>query len=63
MPSTRGPAREYLKELADSDEFGAATAHSVSKDRMADRECVLRFLAFHMGLRLAGPGKKIGVLG
>ena len=43
-----GPAREYLKELADSDEFAAATAHSISKDRMADRECVLRFLAFHM---------------
>ncbi|MCY4637712.1 MAG: DUF262 domain-containing protein [Acidobacteria bacterium] len=43
-----GLAREYLKELADFEEFAAATAHSISKDRMADRECVLRFLAFRM---------------
>ena len=43
-----GPARAYLKELADSEEFAVATAHSISKERMADRECVLRFLAFHL---------------
>ena len=43
-----GPVREYLKALAESDEFVAATDHSISKDRMADRECVLRFLAFHI---------------
>lgn len=43
-----GPIREYLKELADSAEFIAATDDSVGKSRMADRECVLRFLAFHV---------------
>ncbi len=43
-----GPARDYLKELAQSDEFTKATGYSVKEDRMADRECVLRFLAFHI---------------
>ena len=43
-----GTARSYLKELADSSEFRNATAGSVNPMRMADRECVLRFLAFHI---------------
>jgi len=43
-----GPARSYLKKLADSSEFRNATAGSVNPMRMADRECVLRFLAFHI---------------
>lgn len=43
-----GPVREYLRELAQSDEFTKATDHSIRQDRMADRECVLRFLAFHI---------------
>ena len=43
-----GPARSYLKKLADSKEFVDATAKSVNPMRMADRECVLRFLAFHI---------------
>ena len=43
-----GPSRAYLKNMAESDEFVVATDGSVKKDRMADRECVLRFLAFHM---------------
>lgn len=43
-----GPVRSYLKDLAESPEFLAATTKSVKKDRMADRECVLRFLAFHI---------------
>ena len=43
-----GPARDYLMELAQSDEFTRVTDNSVRKDRMADRECVLRFLAFHV---------------
>ena len=40
------PARSLLRELAGSAEFLAATDHTVSPKRMADRECVLRFLAF-----------------
>lgn len=43
-----GPVREYLKELATTEEFLAATDRSIKKDRMADRECVLRFLAFYI---------------
>ena len=42
-----GPVREYLKRLARSSEFVYATNGSIKPDRMADRECVLRFLAFH----------------
>ena len=40
-----GPVREMLKELAESSEFRKATG-GISSLRMADRECVLRFLAF-----------------
>ena len=43
-----GVVRNYLKEMAESEEFLAATDKSVSPRRMADQECVLRFLAFHM---------------
>ena len=43
-----GPARDYLKELAETEEFLNATAHSLRTRRMEDRECVLRFLAFHI---------------
>ena len=41
-----GRARDLLRELAESAEFLRATDGSVSPKRMADRECVLRFLAF-----------------
>ena len=41
-----GPARGLLRELAESAEFRRATDGSVNPKRMADRECVLRFLAF-----------------
>jgi hypothetical protein len=43
---TPGPARAFLRELADSDSFQSAVDHSVSPSRMADREMVLRYLAF-----------------
>lgn len=41
-----GPARDLLRELAASEEFLRATDGSVKPGRMADRECVLRVLAF-----------------
>ncbi len=43
----RGPTcRKLLKTLAATDEFLTATDYSVKPDRMADQECILRFLAF-----------------
>ena len=44
----RGDVRDYLKQLAESKEFLTATCNSISPKRMADRECVLRFIAFHI---------------
>ncbi len=44
-----GPVRDYLRELATSEEFLRATANSITEIRMADRECALRFLAFYIG--------------
>ena len=41
-----GSVRSYLEELANSEDFLNATDHSIRQHRMADRECVLRFLAF-----------------
>ena len=43
-----GPVRDYLKELASSEEFLDATCRSIKPTRMADRDCILRFLAFYM---------------
>ena len=42
----QGPVTKYLADLAASKEFLAATDNGIRDDRMADRECVLRFLAF-----------------
>lgn len=42
----KGPVRIFLKELADTQAFLRATDGTVKKERMADRECALRFLAF-----------------
>ena len=43
-----GPVREYLKKLSGTQDFLEATRRSIRRDRMADRECVLRFLAFRL---------------
>jgi hypothetical protein len=43
-----GRARTLLKELADGEPFRHATQGSVKPQRMADREMVLRFLAFRL---------------
>ena len=44
----RGPVLDFLRKLAESTAFQKATDGSVSSKRMADRECILRFLAFHI---------------
>lgn len=41
-----GEARAYLTTLAHSEAFKEATNYSIKPDRMADREMVLRFVAF-----------------
>ena len=43
-----GPVSDYLRNLAESNEFKTATDYSVRDIRMEDRECVLRFIAFHI---------------
>lgn len=43
-----GPVREYLKSLAQIEAFRKATDFSIKETRMADRECVLRFIAFYV---------------
>lgn len=42
----QGKSTRLLKELAETEEFIAATASSIRSNRMADREFVLRFIAF-----------------
>lgn len=46
-----GTAREFINALAKDDTFLEATDHSVKAKRMADRECVLRFVAFYRHLK------------
>jgi len=42
-----GEVLGYLRDLAESVEFVEATQGSIKPDRLADQECVLRFLAFY----------------
>ncbi len=42
----KGPVREFLVDLAQSEEFRVATDYRVSDARMDAQECVLRFSAF-----------------
>lgn len=44
----QGRATSFLADLAQLHEFLSATTYSISPLRMDDRECALRFLAFHM---------------
>ena len=44
----QGAATKLLRKLAKSKEFQAATDGGVSDTRMDARECVLRYLAFHL---------------
>lgn len=53
----QGPAATMLASLAVSPEFLEATTGSIPDKRMADREAILRFLAF----RMAGPAPDIEV--
>ncbi|SFN34753.1 DUF262 domain-containing protein [Dokdonella immobilis] len=41
-----GNARQVLKQWAATDQFKGATDNSIKDDRMADRELVLRYIAF-----------------
>jgi hypothetical protein len=43
-----GKARQVLKQLASTQEFLSATDGSIRDDRMADRELVLRYIAFRL---------------
>jgi hypothetical protein len=43
-----GKAREFLARLAGLEAFKEATTYSIRDERMADREMVLRFLAFDL---------------
>ncbi len=42
----QGKACVLLKELAETQEFRVATLNGIRDDRMGDRECILRLLAF-----------------
>ncbi len=47
----QGQATILLKKLAESKEFLEATTGSINTKRMDDRECVLRYCAFHLVYR------------
>jgi hypothetical protein len=43
-----GPATAFLKNLAESKKFMIVTGASIPTKHMDDRECILRFFAFHL---------------
>ena len=43
-----GPVRDLLTDFVECDEFLQATGGTISRRRMADKECVLRFIAFQI---------------
>jgi hypothetical protein len=53
----QGKVTKFLERLANSEEFKRATDNGIRDDRMADRECVLRFLAFTIVPYTAYKGK------
>ena len=46
----QGPAADLLAKLAEEELFLAATQHGISGNRMGDRECILRFIAFALSI-------------
>ena len=46
----QGRATRLLKDLAESTIFREATRNKIRDERMADRECILRFAAFHLNV-------------
>lgn len=52
----QGRSTRVLKELSESTAFKRATSNKIRDERMADRECVLRFAAFW----LITPSKYVG---
>ena len=46
----QGAATDFLAELVNTKEFLRAIDNGISDERMADRECVLRYLAFSINL-------------
>lgn len=49
-----GPARDLLRELAETEAFRAATGGLTDTRRMEDRECVLRFLTLRLNPEYIG---------
>lgn len=43
-----GPVTQLLKKLADARKFKLVTLDSIATKHMDDRECILRFFAFHL---------------
>lgn len=49
--------RKFIKDLAESPSFKTATRNSIADKRMADRECVTRFVAFLINDPMTYKGK------